>query len=162
SYATGVNNYSRILHFDERDILTDTNEVEYAIVNRLYAKRGGTSPDDDCSQETISSLTVGGATPQSMIPWERSIGPQATPCYPTNQAREVLSWEIAQKHFIDPTFGGALVDAQRNVFTTTAVFSGIAFLTQPRHLSPIISRLRIETSSRTHAEWDGDYQFTGG
>ena len=39
SYASGVNNYNRILHFDDRDILTDTNEVEYAIVNRIYSKR---------------------------------------------------------------------------------------------------------------------------
>jgi LPS-assembly protein len=162
SYATGVNNYSRILHFDERDILTDTNEIEYAIVNRLYAKRQSSESNDDCSSNAFSSLTVGGATEQSMIPWERSQGPQQTPCYPTTQVREVLSWELAQKYFIDPTFGGALKDAQRNVFTTTADFSGIAFLTQARHLSPLISRLRIETSARTNAEWDVDYDFRSG
>jgi LPS-assembly protein len=162
SYATGVNNYSRILHFDDRDILTNTHEVEYAIVNRLYAKRRSSRPDDDCSTEAISSLTVGGASPQSMIPWERSQGPQQTPCHPGSQVREVLSWELAQKYFIDPTFGGALADAQRNVFTTTADFTGIAFLTQARHLSPLISRLRIETSARTNAEWDVDYDFRSG
>ena len=38
-YVTGVDNFSRILRFDERDILSNTNEVEYAVVNRLYAKR---------------------------------------------------------------------------------------------------------------------------
>jgi len=162
SYATGVNNYNRILHFDERDILTDTNEVEYAVVNRLYAKQTSEAPNDDCASETISSLTVGGANNQSMIPWERSTGPQQAPCYPGNQVREVLTWELAQKYFIDPTFGGALADAQRNVFTTTADFTGIAFLTQPRHLSPLISRLRIQTSSRTNAEWDADYDFRTG
>ena len=162
SYASGVNNYSQILHFDDRDILTDTNEVEYAIVNRIYAKRTDSNPDDDCSAEAISSLTVGGATPQSMIPWERTTGPQEAPCYPKTQVREFLSWELAQKYFIDPTFGGALADAQRNVFTTTANFSGIAFLTQARHLSPLISRLRMETSARTNAEWDVDYDFRSG
>jgi LPS-assembly protein len=97
-----------------------------------------------------------------MIPWERFTGPQQAPCYPGNQVREVLTWELAQKYFIDPTFGGALADAQRNVFTTTADFTGIAFLTQPRHLSPLISRLRIQTSSRTNAEWDADYDFRTG
>ena len=162
SYASGVNNYNRILHFDDRDILTDTNEVEYAIVNRIYSKRTDSNSDDDCSAEAISSLTLGGATPQSMIPWERTTGPQEAPCYPKTQVRELLSWELAQKYFIDPTFGGALADAQRNVFTTTANFSGIAFLTQARHLSPLISRLRMETSARTNAEWDVDYDFRSG
>ncbi len=38
-YVTGVDNFARILRFDERDILSNTNEVEYGVVNRLYAKR---------------------------------------------------------------------------------------------------------------------------
>ncbi len=58
-------------------------------------------------------------------------------------AREVITWELAQKYFFDPTFGGALVPGQRNVFDSTVDFSGIAFLTEPRHFSPVISRLRV-------------------
>jgi LPS-assembly protein len=73
--------------------------------------------------------------------------------------REVVTWELAQKYFLDPTFGGALIPGQRNVFTTTADLTGIAFVTEPRHLSPLVSRLRVETSSRTDAEWDMDYDF---
>ena len=38
-YVTGINNFDRILRFDARDIMSDTNEVEYALVNRLYTKR---------------------------------------------------------------------------------------------------------------------------
>src|SRR2546430_17568311 len=38
-HVTGINNFAEILRFDERDILSDTNEVEYALVNPLYAKR---------------------------------------------------------------------------------------------------------------------------
>jgi LPS-assembly protein len=37
--------------------------------------------------------------------------------------------------------------------------TGIAFVTEPRHLSPLVSRLRVETSERTDAEWDLDYDF---
>ena len=73
--------------------------------------------------------------------------------------REVVTWELGQKYFLDPTFGGALIPGQRNVFTTTVDLTGIAFLTQPRHLSPLVSRLRVETSPRTDAEWDLDYDF---
>ena len=73
--------------------------------------------------------------------------------------REVVTWELAQKYFLDPTFGGALVPGQRNVFTTTADFTGIAFLTEARRLSPLISRLKFQATSRTEAEWDIDYDF---
>jgi LPS-assembly protein len=45
------------------------------------------------------------------------------------------------------------------MFTTTADLTGIAFVTEPRHLSPLISRLRVETSAHTDAEWDLDYDF---
>src|SRR5208337_1083809 len=33
------------------------------------------------------------------------------------------------------------------------------FVTQPRHLSPLVSRMRIATSSHTDTEWDLDYDF---
>src|SRR5215469_2399249 len=36
--VTGVNDFSSVLHFDERDILSNTHEVEYGFVTRLYAK----------------------------------------------------------------------------------------------------------------------------
>jgi LPS-assembly protein len=60
---------------------------------------------------------------------------------------------------VDPTFGGAVVAGQRNVLTTTAELTAIAFLTQPRHLSPLISRLRLQTGTHIDAEWDLDYDF---
>ena len=81
------------------------------------------------------------------------------PCQAEPQVREVVTWELAQKYFLDPTFGGALVPGQRNVFTTTADFTGIAFLTEARRLSPLISRLKFQATSRTEAEWDIDYDF---
>jgi len=75
------------------------------------------------------------------------------------EVREIVTWQVAQKYFLDPDFGGAVVDGRRNVLSTTVDFSGIAFLTQPRHLSPLISRLRVQTSVQTDAEWDIDYDF---
>jgi LPS-assembly protein len=32
-------------------------------------------------------------------------------------------------------------------------------VTEPRHLSPLISRLKVQTSERTDTEWDVDYDF---
>ncbi len=44
----------------------------------------------------------------------------------------------------------------RNVFDSTVDFTGIAFLTEPRIWSPIISRLRA-TAGLTDFQWDLDY-----
>jgi len=156
-FVTGVNNYANVLKFDERDILTDTHEVEYGFVTRLYAKRNSDKPED--CDPIMSALMVGGAAPESTVPWQHINTLANRQCPPEPPVREVVTWELGQKYFLDPTFGGALIPGQRNVFTTTVDLTGIAFLTQPRHLSPLVSRLRVETSSRTDAEWDLDYDF---
>jgi LPS-assembly protein len=156
-YVTGVNNFQNILKFDERDILADTNEVEYGFVTRLYAKRTSAKPEK--CEAVMQPLMVGGAAPESAIPWVH-VNPLANgACQPSTAAHEIVTWELLQKYFLDPTFGGALVAGQRNVFTTTIDLTGIAFVTEPRHLSPLVSRLKIETSARTDAEWDLDYDF---
>jgi LPS-assembly protein len=160
-YVTGVDNFSQILRFDERDILSNTNEVEYGVVNRLYAKRTS-APPEDCDATGMSSLIVGRPAGESRIPWERQPEPASVPCQKGPEVREIVTWELAQKYFLDPTFGGALVPGQRNVFATTVDFTGIAFLTDARRLSPLISRLRFQPTNRTEAEWDIDYDFRQG
>ncbi|MGB7584246.1 MAG: LPS assembly protein LptD [Terriglobales bacterium] len=157
-YVTGVNNFPNILRFDQRDILSDTNELEYGLVQRLYAKRTNGKPN--CGQPGMPALFIGGAAPHGQIPWERQQQPVETPCEDGTQAREIVTWELAQKYFLDPTFGGALFPGRSNVLTSTIDLTGIAFLTSARHLSPLISRLRIQTSANTDVEWDMDYDFT--
>jgi LPS-assembly protein len=156
-YVTGVNNFAKILRFDARDILSNTNEVEYGVINRIYSKKNSPEPEA-CEPAGMTSLRIGAPADQSQ-PWQRTYISEAMPCSTTPQVREIVTWEIAQKYFLDPDFGGALVNERRNVLTTTADFSGIAFLTGPQHLSPLISRLRVQTSSQADAEWDFDYDF---
>jgi LPS-assembly protein len=161
TYVTGVENFAHILRFDERDILSDSNQVEYAVVNRLYAKH--TSPEPEgCGPEGMPALIVGIAPPSGRIPWERTQRTAELPCTKQPSAREVVTWEIAQKYFVDPTFGGALIPGKRNVFTSTVDLTGIAFLTEARRLSPLISRLRVSTGPRNDVEWDFDYDFRHG
>lgn len=158
NYATGIDNFSQILRFDDRDILTNTNELEYGLVNRLYSKRVA-GKKANCGPPGMPNLFIGGAPPQSLMPWKRQDQPTEAPCDNGPEVREVVTWELAQKYFLDPTFGGALVPGRSNVFTSTVDLTGIAFLSQARHLSPLISRLRVQTSSRTDVEWDVDYDF---
>src|SRR5216683_8168302 len=155
-FVIGINNFANTVKFDERDILTDTHEVEYGFVTRLYSKRISEKPEG--CDAIMSGLTVGGAAPESGVPWMHASAVNSL-CQAGPQVREIVTWQLAQKYFLDPSFGGALIPGQRNMFTTTADLTGIAFVTQPRHLSPLISRLRVETSARTDAEWDLDYDF---
>jgi LPS-assembly protein len=59
------------------------------------------------------------------------------------QPQELISWRIAQKHYFDPTFGGAIVDGQRNVFQALDSITPFAFAFGPRNWSPIVSDFRI-------------------
>jgi LPS-assembly protein len=59
------------------------------------------------------------------------------------QPQELLSWSIVQKHYFDPTFGGAIVNGQRNVFQAFDSISPFAFAFGPRNWSPIVSDFKI-------------------
>jgi LPS-assembly protein len=85
----------------------------------------------------------------------RHIDPCAASTEPPQ--REWFSWQVAQKHYFDPTFGGAVITTRRNLFDSTLNFSGIAFLTEPRQISPLISRMRFRSSAHTDVGWDFDY-----
>lgn len=158
SYVAGVDNFTEILRFDERDIVSDTHEVEYSVVQRWYAKRTSAQPEN-CGQMGMPLLFIGGPAPPMHIPWERQPLPTQAPCTSAPPTREIVKWELAQKYFVDPTFGGALQPGTSNTLETTAALTGTSFLTVPRHLSPLISRLRVQTSSRMDLEWDLDYDF---
>jgi len=157
-YQTGINDFSQIIRFDQRDILVNTNEVEYGVVNRLYAKK--TKSTGKCFLNpkygwlTAAQKHLENTVPKDMVP---EIVPQKDICDDKQgPARDVVTWEIAQKYFMNPTFGGALVPGQTNVFDSTVDFTGIAFLTEPRKFSPIISRLRVQDAS-TDFGWALDY-----
>lgn len=74
-----------------------------------------------------------------------------------DQVREIISWQVLQKRFFDPTFGGALIPGQRNVFLTTDELTPYAFLDGPRSASPVVSILRITPFQGPGIEWRTDY-----
>jgi LPS-assembly protein len=118
-YVGGVNNFNRIVRFDDTELYSNTNEVEYWIANRLYAKRN-------------------------------------------DSVEEVLSWDLRQKRFFDPTFGGAVTNwcgqpACRNMVLSEIELTPFAFLDGPRHYSPIVSALRASPRPGIGLEWRADY-----
>ncbi len=68
---------------------------------------------------------------------------------------EVMSLEVAQSRYFDPTFGGAVIPGQRNVLESTEELDGFDFLDGPRNYSPIVSILRFQHV--VGFEWRVDY-----
>ena len=73
------------------------------------------------------------------------------------RVREMFTWELKQRYFFDPTFGGALVPGQRNVFSSTLDLTGYAFLDGRRRFSPITSLVRLMPSWNFGTEWRADF-----
>lgn len=69
---------------------------------------------------------------------------------------ELLSWELTQRRYFDPDFGGVLRDGYRNVLLSSASVSGYAFIDRPRNYSPVISSLRGNLAG-IGVEWRADY-----
>jgi LPS-assembly protein len=110
-YVNGVNDFGRFIRFDEDETLTDTNEIQYGITQRLYRRKKN------------------------------------------GDAEELVSWRLVQKYFFDTTFGGALINGQRNVFQTLDEITPFAFADSPRRFSPIVSDLKIEPGKHFDTEF---------
>jgi LPS-assembly protein len=121
----------KTLQFDTADIATDTNEAGFSLTQRFYVSPSEPKPCPETESQAAGECPA--------------------------RPREWASWQIAQKYFIDPTFGGALIAGRRNVFDSTLDLSGVAFLTEPRNLAPVISRLRFEAIDNLRIQWDLDY-----
>jgi LPS-assembly protein len=138
-YVGGIGSQAqRVLLMDTTDIATNTNEVGYSLTQRFYLRPAGSQSCASTDDKTASK-----------------------DC-PQTQAREWASWQVAQKLYIDSDFGGALIADRRNVFDATLDLSGVAFLTGPRNLSPVTSRLRFEAIDNLRIQWDLDYDPKAG
>src|SRR5467141_347718 len=100
-YVTGVNNFADFIRFDSNATITDTNEIQYGLTQRLFLKEGDGQP------------------------------------------QELLSCRIFQKHYFDPTFGGAIMNGQRNVVQALNSIAPFAFAFGPRNWSPIVSDIKL-------------------
>lgn len=70
---------------------------------------------------------------------------------------EVLAWQLLQDRYFDPTFGGAVVPGQRNVFTETEDLTPFAFISGPRRYSPIVSVVALNPNGHLGLDWRTDY-----
>ena len=128
-YVGGIGNQAqRVLLFDPADIVTNTDEAGFSLTQRFYLRPLKPKPcGADGNTECLQPM------------------------------REWVSWQIGQEFFINSNFGGAVIPGRRNVFESTLDLTGATFLTSPRNLSPLISRLRFEAIDNLRVQWDMDY-----
>jgi LPS-assembly protein len=159
SYTTGIGDFQHIIRFDQTDILSNTSEFQYDVIQRIYGRRRAARNEPGC--EALPA-TQGHAEklPPSYIPGMSVVPPRCED--ESKTTRELLTWEVKQKYFLDPNFGGALVPGRRNVFTSTEDLTGIAFLSSSRVWSPVVSKLRLQTSANTDIQWQLDYDSVRG
>jgi LPS-assembly protein len=136
-YVAGIGDKARnVVRMDTTDIATNVNEAGISLTQRFYVRSAGQQP---CVPDAPAE---GGLCPV--------------------KPREWASWQVVQNVFLDSEFGGAILSDRRNVFASTLDMSGIAFLTSPRNLAPITSRLRFEAIDNLRIEWDLDYDPKAG
>jgi LPS-assembly protein len=146
-FVGGIDNFSSIPRFDANDVASDTNELDYALTQRLFLKHLHPLP---CKNPDLPAALSGIVYVPATY---RECG---------GETSEWVTWTVGAKYFFDRTFGGAVLPGQRNVLDTTLDLTGVAFLESPRNYSPIISRLKIRSSRHTDLEWDADYDSKAG
>ena len=77
-------------------------------------------------------------------------------------AQEIVSWELRQRYYFDPSFGGAVVAGRRNLFRSALDLSSHSFIEGPRRFSPLVSLFRFRPSSHYDIEFRQDYDTTRG
>jgi LPS-assembly protein len=142
-FVGGIGAQARnVLLFDTTDIATNVNEAGFTLTQRFYLRPTFEKP---CATGDKKSAHGDEAVDGS----EKAPGCPSAP-------REWATWEIAQEYFIDPNFGGAL-NRGRNVFDATLDLMAPTFLTSPRNVAPITSRIRFEAIDNLRIEWDMAY-----
>jgi LPS-assembly protein len=136
----GVTNFERIIRFDYKDTVADTNEIEYGLVNRFFTRR---------STENVSPAArrAAGASGRASL---------------SSQPYEALTITVRGKYFFDPYFGGALIPGQRNQFYPINTFSGFTYGGVPRRFSPINVEGRYRPSQNLFADARTDLDVQGG
>jgi LPS-assembly protein len=155
----GVSGFTNILRFDAVDVVSNTNEAEYGVTQRIFRRVAAsrTGQASTCGRAAVASspgFNSDAPNTEDDMP-EAADEPVAT-VEGRCPSDELISWRITQKYFFDQNFGGTVINGRRNIFQTTLDLSGVAFLTEPREVSPVISRLRLRTSAHTDVEWDFD------
>jgi LPS-assembly protein len=124
-YVKGIDNFQKIVRIDELDTITDTNELEFGLTNRVYTRRYTEAVTDE-AQKLLRETDAADKKPLSVQPYE------------------IFNLTVRGKYFFDKTFGGALIPGRRNQIEPITAMTFYTFGGVPRRFSP----LNIEATYR--------------
>ncbi|MFT3744572.1 MAG: LPS assembly protein LptD [Pyrinomonadaceae bacterium] len=116
----GVDNFNRIIRFDYVDTATNTNEIEFGVINRIYTRRYTEAVTSEAQRLLAATSGDTDEDKKSGI-----------------QPYEILTLAVRGKYFFDKTFGGALIAGRRNQIEPMTALSFYTFGGVPRRLSPL-------------------------
>ena len=125
-YVAGINNFNRIIRFDEVDTITDTNEMEFGVINRFYTRRYTEAVTKEAKERLRREAAIHTGEPDKSSSGSKTIEPY-----------EIFSVTVRGKYFFDKTFGGALIPGRRNEIEPMTALSFYTFGGAPRRWSPL-------------------------
>ncbi len=117
-FIKGVDNFKKIIRFDYTDTVTDTNEIEFGVTNRIYTRKFAEAVTDE-AQKLLNENPSAAKNPLSIQPYE------------------IFSLTVRGKYFFDKNFGGALIPGQRNQIAPITALTFYTFGGIPRRFSPL-------------------------
>ncbi len=134
----GVDNFNRIIRFDHVDTATNTNEVEFGVINRFYTRRYTEAVTSE-AQRRLAALISGKPieSDKDQDDTENQAPDGNTISTEPIQPYEILTLTVRGKYFFDKTFGGALIAGRRNQIEPITALSFYTFGGVPRRLSPL-------------------------
>lgn len=152
----GINNFNHIIRFDHIDTITDTNEIEFGVVNRFYTRRYSQAVTSEAQKRLLqNSTTVIDPPNDSAASTPVSRGTEMQPY-------EVFTLSVKGKYFFDETFGGALVPGRRNQLEPMTALSFYTFGGVPRHWSPLNIDATYKPQKAVFVNSRLDYGVQGG
>ncbi len=166
-YIHGISNFKNIIRFDQLDTITDTNEIEFGIANRIFTRRYTEAVTDEAKRQLATITAANGIRLAGVrtTPNDESASPALNgDARPPQQERtdavstaeailagaakkkkeelsiqpyEIFSIVVRGKYFFDKTFGGALTPGQRNQIAPITAMSFYTFGGVARRFSPL-------------------------
>ena len=141
-YVGGVNNFDRIIRFDHIDTITNTNEIEFGVINRFYTRRYSEAVTSE-AQRILQNQPDRDGLSTAVQPYE------------------ILTVTVRGKYFFDKRFGGALIPGTRNQIEPITALSFYTFGGVPRKLSPLSIDATYRPQKTVFASTRMDYGVQG-
>lgn len=141
-FIKGIDNFNKIIRFDHLDTISDTNEIEFGLINRIYTRKYAEAVTPEAQQLLRDAA-------------------KTTEKKDEAQPYEIFSLAVRGKYFFDKSFGDALVPGQRNQLAPITAISFYTFGGVPRRFSPLSVDMTYRPQRTIFVNTRADLSLTG-